>query len=151
MKKLLVFALVLGLVAGALSMPATAKKKKKKKKPVRVERVAEGAYTGSGGGLYGNLSGNNFGGASFPTGSEEKYVTVEVTDASGTAISGSVGQDPDGDSFTDEKGTYCGSTEDPISIEPGVDIVVYVDQGTCAGGPSLVTQGTIKVTFSNLP
>jgi hypothetical protein len=149
MKKLLIFALVLGLVAGALSMPASAKKKKKK--PKRVERTAEGQYTGAAAGLYGNVGGNTIGGFSFATGSEEKYVKVEVTDATGTTISGSVGQDPDGDMQTDEKGTYCGATEEPIQIEPGVDIVVYVDQGTCNGGPSVVTQGTIKVTLSNLP
>ena len=150
MKKILVFALVLGLIAGALSMPATAKKKKKKK-PVRVERTVEGQYTGAAAGLYGNAGGNTIGGFAFASGAEEKYVMVEITDASGTTISGSVGQDPDGDMTTDEKGTLCGSTEEPIAIEPGVEVVVYVNQGACNGGPSIVTQGTIAVTFSNLP
>lgn len=151
MKKALIFALVIGLIAGSMAAPATAKKKKKKK-PVKVERVVEAHYTGGFPiSLYGTVAGNTIGGGSFPSSGEEKYVTIEVTDSSGTAISGSVGQDPEGDSTTTEKGTFCGATEEPIEIDPGIDVTVYVTQGQCGGGPSIVTEGTIKVTFSNLP
>ena len=44
MKKALIFALVIGLIAGSMAAPATAKKKKKKK-PAKIERTVEVPYT----------------------------------------------------------------------------------------------------------
>lgn len=146
MKKLLISAVVVGLVAGSLAAPAVAKKKKK---PKRVERVAEAAYSGSANIVY--LPGASFGGGAFAIGGDEQYLSFKITDASGTTVSANVGQDPDGDNQVATVGEFCGKTEEPIKVEPGLDVTVFVEQGTCGGGPSIVTEGTIKATISNLP
>jgi hypothetical protein len=156
MRKALIVALVLGLVAGALSAPATAKKKKK-----RVARVVEVDYQGPGVG------------ASSPAGSVgycyqfpisdacltvipeagEKYIKIEVTDASGTNIAGFISQgDLDGDGIGDLYGDFCGAHAEPIQLEVkggAFDLSLY--DGACGGGPSVMTTGTIKITLSNLP
>jgi len=147
MKKVLVTAVVVGLIAGSLGAPAMAKKKKKK--PVRVERVAEATYSGSANVVY--FPAATFGGAAFALGGDEQYVSFEITDASGTTISANVGQDPDGDNQVATVGEFCGKTEEPIKVEPGLEVTIFVEQGTCGGGPSIVTEGTIKATISNLP
>ena len=159
MKKAIAVALSLGLLAGAMIAPADAAKKKKKK-PVKVERVVELAYDSPGVGvaIQGGATGYPIG---FPTSAdigttgEERYVKVEIVDSSGQKVNGSLAQsDQDGDGFVDDLGEpFCGATEEPIEFEPGTVIVgVYAHNGTCADGtPSVMTTGTVTLTFSNLP
>ncbi|MGI8774811.1 MAG: hypothetical protein ACR2KQ_07335 [Actinomycetota bacterium] len=159
MKKLLILALVASLIAGALIGPAAAgKKKKKKKKPQRVERVVEMEYQLAALGV-GDPAGtgacpaatNSCGRAA--TGPEDRWVKVEITDATGTPTSFSLGQDTDPDALGTEKdlGEFCGSTGDePIEIEPGFEILVF----PWLLGPacqSAGTTGTVTMTISNLP
>ena len=157
MKRFLVLALVLGLVAGALVGPATAGKKKKKKKPKRVERVVETKYEAPAFGAAPPGNGvclrptNSCG--DIATGPKEKYVKVEITDATGLPVAFHLGQDTDPDALGTESslGDFCGTTGDePIEIEPGFTIVVFpwALGITCA---SVATQGTVTGTLSNLP
>jgi len=149
MKKTIIAVVALGLLAGSLVAPAAAGKKKK-----RVERVAETKYEapaiGSGAGVCFRPT-NSCG--DIATGATEKFVRVEITDATGLPVSFSLAQDTDPDTFGSEKdlGDFCGTTGDAtIAIEPGYPIVVF----PWAVGPacgSIATQGTVKATLSNLP
>lgn len=148
MKRAIAVALALGLLGGALVAPAEAGKKRK---PKRVERRAEASYTGAFNVLYFSTGGENFGGVAFPTGGSEKYLSLEIKDASGLPSFATVGQDLDGDDFADTSHEVCGKTEEPIKIEAGYDVTVFLKQGPCGGSPALVTQGTVSAIFSNLP
>lgn len=166
MKKSLVVLLVLGLVFGSLLGTAEAKKKKKKVKvPVRVERTVEITYNGPNigvsspaatGGLC-QLDTTSPGDCvETPTSAEDMYVKIEIQDASGQSVAGSISQgDTDGDGVSDIYGQFCGSTGDtPLALTaPGAPLRVTVYSGTCADGstPSVMTTGKIIITFSNLP
>ena len=148
MKKTLLVALALSLVAGALAMPAQAKKKKKK--PVKVERVQEARYENPAIGTAG--VGACAGCPAFATGPGERYISVEVTDDALPIGSVNLSWDTDGDGTADTGVTVCGATEEPVEIPEGVSMtgfVFAVAGPECPGGGA--TSGTIKVTFSNMP
>jgi hypothetical protein len=151
MKKFLVFALVLGLVAGALSMPATAKKKKKKKKPAKIERVLETRYefpAGIGAAGAGACSGC----PAVPTGPGETYARVEVVDDNLPTGAVDLSWDTDGDGISDTGITVCGATAEPVEVPESTNIVAFpfiVNGPDCPGGGA--TSGTIKITYSNKP
>lgn len=164
MRKALAVALSLGLLAGAFAMPAEAAKKKKKKKPVKVERVVEVAYSAPGLGVSGPDGTASGGLCPFadPTTQEcieipvelgEKYVSVELTDTTGQMVAGYISQgDQDGDGIGDLYGEFCGAHEEPVEMLAVAPLRVSFYNGACADGtPSIVTAGTIKVTFSNMP
>ena len=164
MKKALIFALVIGLIAGAMAAPATAKKKKKKK-PVRIERIVDLAYQVPGIGVSGP-EGTASGGIcplADPTTQEciavplemgEKYIKIEMTDASGQAVAGFISQgDTDGDGVGNLYGDFCGAHTEPVALESeSVPVGISFYSGVCGDGtPSVATTGTIQVTLSNLP
>lgn len=165
MRKSIVVALILGLLIGALAVPADAGKKKKKK-PARIERVEEIEYKGGGIGAATPAASGGF--CPFdtrkppedqpvcielPTTGDDLFVKVEVQDTAGQKVAGFVSQgDTDGDGVGDLFGDFCGAHEEPVPITPGPALRVSFYNGVCDDGtPSLVTQGTIKVSFSNLP
>ncbi|MGH9198873.1 MAG: hypothetical protein ACRD1T_24500, partial [Acidimicrobiia bacterium] len=154
-------ALIIGLLAGAMLLPAEAKKKKKKKAPpapVRVERVVELTYDHPSiavapvGGFPTNFP---EGGTEIPLGEDDLFIKVEVADASGQMVSGFIGQgDIDGNGVNDDGyGQFCGAHPEPIAIAaPGQPIIgIYLASGACEDGtPSVMTSGTITVTLSNM-
>ena len=154
MKKGVVVALILGLIASALVVaPAEAGKKKKKKvtREVTVEYQAPALGTPESGGVC--LRPTNSCG-DIPVGATEKFVLVEITDATGTPVAVNLGQDTDPNTLGTEVdlGTYCGTTEVPIPMEPGYTIVVFpwaFGGGTCPG--AVATTGSVTATMSNLP
>jgi hypothetical protein len=164
MKRLISVALMVALVAGAMVMPAeAAKKKKKKKKAVaKIERKVElpymcpcGVNTPAGGrGFWIGPEGTRFGGGSLPSAAEDMFVTVEVQDAGGGTVYAFLAQDTDGDLQAEtEIGEACGKTEKALPVPaPGGEVGVFIYVGTCADGtPSMPTQGTVVLTFSNIP
>ena len=143
-------ALITGLVG---SLPDAAAGKKKK----RVERTEEADYVGAIGPR---------GAADVPCQSEplscvklsvepgEKFVAVEVVDASGQPVWASVYNYGYTDG-TDAHEHVCGASEGPIALGAGVtELTVVITQTTggatspCAGA---ATTGTVVGTFSNLP
>ena len=146
MRKILVVGLAAGLVFGSLASAEAGKKK-----PKRVERVDEQAYAAPAY-FYWAPSGDNIGGVKFATGPTDKFVSIEIKDAAGMDVSGSVGQDPEGDG-TVATTPFCTKTEEPLPIEPGLEVTVFVFVGPCTTppGPAVATQGTVVGTFSNLP
>lgn len=150
MRKLVVVALVTGLLAGSLASAEAGKRKKKA--PAKTTRVAEATYIAPAR-LYWAPTGDNIGGASFPTAASESYVTIDIQDDAGMDVSAAVGQDPEGDG-TVSTTPFCTSTEEPLPIQPGLEVTVFVYVGPCtdpAPAPAFATQGTIVATFSNLP
>jgi hypothetical protein len=157
MKRALVMSLVLSLLVAGLVAPAEAGKKKKK--PKRVQRVVEHSYDVASPGIPGVIGAclaaqmDNSGCINIPTGGNEKFVTVEVSDASGTPPSGILGQDTD----TSNTGfeifhTFCGGVDEPVAIpQPGAELRVSVYLAPAPGCSGIGTSGDFKVTLSNLP
>lgn len=154
MRRALAVALAVGLLAGAFVAPAEAAKKKKKK----VERVVEITYEAPALGTPSTVGvcfrpTNSCG--DIATGATEKFVKMEIDDASGTAVAFTLGQDTDPDTFGTETtyGDFCGTTGDkPIEIQPGAPLIVFpwaFGDVVCPG--AFGTTGTIKATLSNLP
>lgn len=148
MRKLLVAAVVAGLVAGSVATAEAGKKKA----PKRVTRVAEATYVAPAR-FYWAPTGDNIGGATFPTGPGESFVSVTIEDDAGMDVSAAVGQDPEGDT-TVSTTPFCTSTEEPVPIEPGLEVTVFVYAGPCTSpqpAPAFATQGKVVATFSNVP
>lgn len=161
MKKAFALAITAALIGGALVAPAGAAKKKKK--VVRTERVVEVAYETPG---IGVATPARTGGVCpfadaqaqqcvevFPE-AGEKYVKVEVKDATGQKAYGFISQgDVDGDGISDGYGTFCGAHEAPVELAaPGAAVRVSFYPGATTGcAPSIATTGTVVYTFSNLP
>lgn len=149
MKKLIVTGVVAALVAGALVAPAAAGKKKKPPAP----RVAEATYENPAIGIPGVVGSPAAGGAfEFPTMTTENFISVEIADDGGAAVTFTMSQDSDpSDSQYEIMGTWCGATEEPVGIVPGLPVRVSVytmpgpDQPTCTGP---ATSGTITATFT---
>lgn len=150
MKRTLVLALLVGLVAGALFAPEASAKKKKKRK----ERVVESQYQAPAIGTTGTgicLNPTNSCGRALP-GAGEKFVKVEIADQTGTPVSFSLGQDSDPEALGTETdlGDFCGTTETFIALQDASEVIVFpwMLGPTCA---SVATTGTVTFTFSNLP
>lgn len=161
MKRSLAVLLVLGLAASLAAAPAQAKKKKK---PVRVERVVEIDYQ------LGNLGAATpayTGGVCFvdptmpasckevPVQKGDKFIKVEVQDASGTTVPGFISQgDVDGDTISDGYGQFCGAHAEAVPLnDEFTPVGISMYPGVCAdaSGGGIPTTGTIVVTFSNMP
>ena len=150
MKRFLVLFLVLGLLMGSI---ATADAKKKRK-PLKIERIVEFEYACPCFGLFqfGGLTGGdpNLGGGSIAIG-DESFMKGEAKDATGLPLLVSLQQDTDGDGFNNPVAAFCGSTEEPLPINPGLEARIFLG-GACADGtPTTGAGGTVTFTFSNLP
>jgi hypothetical protein len=147
MRRTLAVALILGLVAGAMVAPAEAGKKKKKKK-VTV-RTVEVAYENPAFGV-GGVGGACSGCPSIVSGEGEIFATIEIIDDASPTGYVDFAYDADGDGVQDLGAgpTVCGSTPEPVPVEPGTEYTAWpwLAGAECAGSS---TSGTIKVTFSN--
>lgn len=148
MKRYLVVLLALTMIVTAMGSAQAGKKKAPKK--VTREETAE--YFAPAYFSWNPTGAHNIGGVSFPTGLGENFVSVEIEDATGMPVSAAVGQDPEGDG-TVTTTDFCTSTEEPLPIEPGLEVVVFVFVGPCTAppGPAFATQGTVTATFTNIP
>ncbi len=158
MRKTVSLLLVAGLAAAAFAMPAeAAQKKKKKKKPQRIERVVEWRYEAPAIGTPetpGVCLRPTSSCIDIATGPDDKFLQLEATDASGTAVAIEIGQDTDPDNIGTEHsvGIICGATTEPLPLEPGAPIVGFPwALGGLACPGAVGTQGTVKATLSNMP
>jgi hypothetical protein len=143
MRRSIVVMLILGVLLGAM-LPAQAGKKK--------TRTATADYFAPAYLSWNPTGEHNIGGVNFPTGSGERYVSIEIEDTTGMDVSAAVGQDPEGDG-TVTTTPFCTSTAEPVPIDPGLEVTVFVFVGPCTdpAGPALATQGTVTATFSKKP
>lgn len=149
MKKAIVVALTAGLVAGSLAMPAEAGKKKPKPKKVTREVTFEYVCPCIGQYQFGSATGTNLGGGPMPVGLES-YLTAVATDSSGQPVHVSITQDTNGDGFNDGVGDFCGETTEPMPINPGLEIRVFVGEPS-PSCPGPAAGGEITFTLSNMP
>ena len=77
----------------------------------------------------------------------ERFVHVEINDASGTPTQGFVNQDSNGDGSSDIDGLICGRTEDPLKVVPEVPINIFVLAHLSDCPDSAGTTGTVTATF----
>jgi hypothetical protein len=149
MKRYLALALTLGLVAGAMSAPAEAAKKKKKKATVRVLEVRYENPAFGVGGVGGGCSGC----PGITVGLNESYALIEIIDDTSPTGYVSLNYDTDGDGVQDGGSgpVVCGSTPEPVPMEPGAAYTAWpwLAGIECPGASS--TAGTIKVLFSSDP
>lgn len=155
MRKAIMVILSASLVFGAFGAPAAEAGKKKK----RVERDAQGTYAAPAT-IVGNCTQTDgIGCMTIATGGSERYLTASVTDATGQPVLIEVAADLDGDMQSEtDYGTFCGATDEPIEIDPGAEIIFWVSPATATAArvtdgcvPGQATEGTLDVTFSNLP
>ena len=88
---------------------------------------------------------NQVGCAIIPLKKGARYASLEIKDATGQPVLGSIYLMPGGTPL----GDFCGSTDEPIPTLSAVEILVHVVPGSCADGTaSVVTTGTVKATLS---
>ena len=150
MRRTTVYLAVASLLVAPLAVPAHAGKKAKPRKlEITYTEPAHGTH--GVGVCFEGMSCAFFGDPLL----KERFVSIEVEDDLGTDVFASLIQD------TNEDGNYlatddltvhfCGSTPEPVEIEPDKGVSVWVWQGPgayppCAGGAS---SGTVTATFTN--
>ena len=154
MKKLLSLTVLAGLLVSSVALPAVAGRK-----PRKVTRAAQGTYQAPATVVGNCTQTDGIGCMTIATGPKESYVSGKVTDAHGQPVLINVSADLDGDTTTEtDYGSFCGETTEPIKFDKGVALIFWVGPvvstparvtGGCVPGQG--TQGTLDVTFSNLP
>lgn len=140
------------LAFGVQAGPAEAGKKKKK-----VERAEERQYvgaTGVRGAQDSPCAGEPVGCVVFPIEPGERFVSIDVADASGDDVWASVYIYGYSDG-TDAHEHVCGSSEGPLALGKGLEELVVITTQTTGGAtnpcPGPATQGTVTAVFSNVP
>jgi hypothetical protein len=145
MRKLITVCLTAMLLVAAFALPQAEAKKKKVRK-------VSGAYSAPsiGAGGLGVCSPGTIGCIPFALAAGEKFVSINIVDQSGQAVFASITQDLNGDNQSDTSTDICGATEEPVAIEPGYEVTVFIWEGPgpaplCAG---VATSGEIQAEFS---
>lgn len=151
MKKTIVLGMVATLAVGLAGVPADAAKRPKPKKRSMELKYTEPAHGAAGAGVCFQGSSCLFYG---PPAAGEKLFEVVIEDDLGQPVPASVIQDTNGDgSFlvTDDLTVgICGATEEPVEIEPGKAVSVWVWRaGANPPCPGTASAGTATATFSS--
>lgn len=151
MRRAILLAVLTGLVMSSAAVPTAQAKKKAKPRVIEIEYSHPGVGVSPVAGYPIQFPGNS----DIATTATERYVKVEVTDASGQKVAGFIAQgDLDGDGISDGYGDFCGAHPAPVALQnPGDALTVYAFNGLCTdlNTPSVMTTGTIKLTFSSRP
>ncbi len=141
-KRAVVLFLVLGMVVGGIT---TAEAKKKKKKPAPRVVTTDYAPASDGGSIIiaPATAGVSVTQVPFVPLSTEKKVSVVIADDAGQPVRARISQSES--NLTDY---FCGKTDAPVSVAPGVEIFVEIFSGPCGSGVSVATQGTVTATFT---
>ena len=151
MRKSLTILLAAALVTGALLAPAADAAKKKKKKPKKVTRTVEMAYEGPSGAFVAGVGGAAPA-VTIPSLGTEKFISFTVTDETGQKVGGSIAQNTDGGTTSDDnQADWCGSLAN-APITGGYDVQVYITAGTCGNetAPSAPTNGKVVAKLTNM-
>jgi hypothetical protein len=146
-KRAIAVAISVGLLAGAMAVPAEAGKKKKKKTPppytmeVRYENPAIGTM---GAGL-------SLGGPVINSSADHVYVTIEILDDASPTGYGDFSWDTDGNGVADTGITVCGQTEEAVEVPANTALTGFMWAVPSPACPGASTSGTVKATFSTTP
>ena len=149
MRRTIVAALVISLIAGVLLAPAEARRRRRIVQ--RVKAAYEMPALGHSDAVIGCV--DERGCVSLIPRAGMKYLKLRIKDESGTSTYAAVSQDVDGDWIGDtDYPNVCGKTAKPIKIRPGYAVTVFINGGPGADPPcpGVGTSGTVKATFSNL-
>lgn len=153
-KALVALGAVAALALVSVAAPAADAGKPKKKK---VERTVEKTYVGFTGvrGLQDSpCAAEPVGCIQVPVEKGERFISIEVTDASGGDVWASVYVYGYSDG-TDVHEHVCGRSDAPLAIADGLEEVVVVITQTTSGATNpcdgAATQGTVTSILSNLP
>lgn len=147
MRRVWTVMLVLGLMAGMMAAPAEAGKKKRKKPTVRTFEVRYENPAFGVGGVGGGCSGC----PTIALGPTEKFAVILIEDDMSPSGYVDLAYDEDGDGTQDLGAgpTVCGSTPEPVKVEPGIGYTAWPwPAGIGCPGSSSVA-GTIKVLASS--
>lgn len=151
MRKVIAVVVGLTVLSGLLTVPVEAKKK-----PKKVERTYKEPYEASSIGsadATGTCVDTN-GCVFIAVGLKETFLSIEIVDDTGLPVAATVGQDRTaGDNFVDRVADICGKTEEPLAIEPGLQVTVWIwalpsARLQCFG---FGTTGELTAKLSNLP
>ncbi len=145
MRRLIVVVMSAVLAFGALTGPGTAGKKKIRKMTATYDSPAIGS-----GDATGTCLGSN-GCVEFPIGAKETSISMKIEDANGLPVYATVGQDTDpGNNFVEAVGRFCGATEKPFKIEPGVTVIVWLWAlpGASPPCPGFASTGSVTATIT---
>lgn len=86
----------------------------------------------------------------FQARSYERYLSLDINDASGNSVAAIVGIDANRNGDTEDNFEICGSTDGFIQIPAGarIEIHLFADNDSCGAGNS-PTRGSITATFSD--
>jgi hypothetical protein len=150
MRKLIVTAVAVALVAGAFSGPAAEAKKKKAYKRTATTTYAAPSH-GAGDVAWGCVfSAENC--ARFATGAKDRYVTLTAEDQAGQDVWLQVSQpDSNGDGLTENVAEGCGGTTKVAIPAAGAELIIYVPVvGSILNScPGPATTGTVKAVFTS--
>lgn len=149
MRRALTILLLFGLLAGTMAVPAEAGKRKKKSKKATV-RTFEVRYESPAIGI-GGIGGGCSGCPDIPVGPKETFAVFVIEDDFSPSGYIDLAYDSDGDGIQDLGNSVCGSTEEPIPVDPGVTYTAWpwLVGADCPGSSSF--SGTIKAMFSSDP
>lgn len=151
MRRTIAIAVGLTLLSGLLTTPVDAKKKPKKvvrtySEPYEASSIGSADATGT----CVDQNGCVFLGV----GPNERFLSVEIVDDTGLPVAATLGQDDDtSDGFVTRIGDICGKTEEPIAIQPGLQVTIWIwalpsARLRCFG---FGTTGELTAKLSNLP
>ena len=151
MRKVIAVMIGVTLLGGLLTAPVDAKKKPKKvvrtyKEPYEASSIGSADATGT--------CVDSNGCVFLAVGPKETFLSIEIVDDTGLPVAATVGQDQNpGDNFVDRVADICGKTEEPLAIQPGLQVTVWIwalpsARLQCFGAG---TTGQFTAKLSNLP
>jgi hypothetical protein len=153
MRRTIVAALVISLIAGPLLVPAEARKRRRIVQRVKAEYQTPAL--GHSDAVIGCLViTDGLGCVDLIPRAGMKYLKLRIKDQSGTSTYAALSQDLDGDGLGDvDLPNVCGRNAKPIKIRPGYSVTVFINGGPGSDPPcpGVGTSGTVQATFSNLP
>ncbi|MGH2753700.1 MAG: hypothetical protein ACRDLB_04645 [Actinomycetota bacterium] len=147
--KIVAAAIVMAVALTPVTDAGAKKKKRKKPKPPEpIVRVDSFDYSAPAGvraqGNDGTLCVEGNGCTTFMAAAGELYVTIDVSDETGTPTPILV-------TIGDAKTEYCGTTGAPVPLDGATEVTVAVEAAIPGKCQAVGTSGTVTATFTDLP
>lgn len=95
-----------------------------------------------------NVQGSHYGFVQLASSAHDHAVRVSVSDATGLPVAFDLAQwDAHAPNGERDLGNYCGTSTMRTLPKPGRAVVVYLNVGSCPGGLSVPTTGTVTAVY----